>query len=521
MSKKYFLFFIISFLISSSVQARLLDQDWDRHGDFDRLVSCGVVAKPFYGSQPWSEKIIKKALQNIKNNQGTMSCSQADVTEILNRFNKDIYANDQKTLIKPVEKISVFYDYVTGGNSQYTDNRRGLIDARVNTFSENTTQLVGGAGQNFSFRSNHYFSWYGQDVFLQPRFGFVSNEALLTMQQAYAHFNFFKTSLVVGRSPVLWGQGASGGFLFTTNARPLDVIQLSNAEGFRLPWLLKHLGKWKFSFLFGTLGPEQRYPWTLFSGLNIGYKPADFVEFNLSHIIHFGGEGAPDLSFSNGVQEFFGFIPFLSQTTINSANKLTALNMRFFIDRFMGFQGYIDYAMDDSTLTGGLKAWKKHFTVNSSYLLGLYFTRPFGSLSDQMRFEFTRIGHITYRHSLFHDGWTINDYIIGHAAGPDSYRVRASWTHDWVDKNRQTQLVMQWTKRDNNNYDVSDDGLEDIVLADKPSEHRYTVNLVQSLTRRNITGQFMLGYEFIHDYQFQNGDKAHAAHMGLELGYLF
>jgi len=510
------------FFISSQTEARLLDTDWDEQLAFDQLVSCGLVEKPFYGQRPWTHQTIIRSLESVKSFSGHSACSQEVVDGLLRNFEdyrktlSSSQPNDQSKIhIKPIEGISFSYNYLSGGSLSYVNNNRGTVDAIANTFLENTAQKVRGEGHNVLFSSAHYFSWYGQDLYLEPLLGVLGSndllrvdDAVVTWQQAYAHFNKWRMDMIVGRSPVLWGQGEHGGLLFTDNARPLDVIQLTNAQPVRFPWLFGRLGVFKFSFVFGTLGPEQFFPHTLFSGLSLGYKPASFLEFNLSHVLQFGGEGAPDLGFTTGLREFFGFIPGISQTAVRGGNKITGFNLRFFADRLMGLQGYLEYAMDDSNLSGGSAALKKHFTANSSYLVGLFFTRPFGLTVDSLRVEMTRFGQIAYRHSLYDGGWTINQHIIGHPSGPDSYSARVAWEHDWSTFRDRSKVFFQWTSRDSDTYQVSADGYTETVLNEGPSEQRYAAMAEHAFDWMRLQWKVGAGFEIIQNYRYVEGNRS-------------
>jgi len=55
----------------------------------------------------------------------------------------------------------------------------------------------------------------------------------------------FNLELEVGRDSLWWGPGYNGALLMTNNARPFDLVKLSNAYPYRIPWI----GLLKFIFL--------------------------------------------------------------------------------------------------------------------------------------------------------------------------------------------------------------------------------------------------------------------------------
>ena len=79
----------------------------------------------------------------------------------------------------------------------------------------------------------------------------------------------------------------------TNNARPFDLIKLSNPQ----PFLLPFFGPFKVNLFVSSLDYGQPYiekP-TLY-GLRLNFKPHPILEFGLSQIAIFDGEGRKSLS---------------------------------------------------------------------------------------------------------------------------------------------------------------------------------------------------------------------------------
>ncbi len=536
MYKKFFFIFVlfISLIHINIVDARIMTSEWDLRADYERLVSCGVLSTPFYGQRLWTAGAIAKELQGIKTEDFPEYCSLEEIQETLSRFEEFIKKQDyiiqkakgSKPYLGLVESLSSSYFFLSGGSSPYPNNNRGQIDAVINTFRENTAGKVRGTGHTLAFSSEHEFAWKGQRLFLMPRFSFTFNnqlsahrETLATVQQGYFLFDFWKLNAVLGRAPVIWDQGEYGGFLFSENARPLDHIQITNAQLFRLPWVFKYLGKWKLSVIFGNLGPEEFFSWGYFSGMSIGLKPTKNLEFNVSHIMQYGGEGSPSMSVGNWFQEFFGFIPMISQSAINSSNKISAIHMRYSFSRLMGMQLYFDYAMDDSN-SGSARAYKKHFLHNSSYQGGIYFPRFLNSFRDTLRLEYTTTSHIANRHGTFANGWTINQNIIGDPLGSDGNRAKINWGHRWSDKTS-SRLNLMWQGRESNVYTLSADNLDVIITTDGPEEDRFTFYWVQKINWNPWQVELGAGYEYIRNYQFVAGSSQSVGFILTGVKYIF
>jgi len=488
---------------------------------YERLISCHEIVPRFYGQRQWSSQDIYEDIKSIETQNLKGICSKNEIHQILSKLSPFVSSLENKlkkniSLSMP-ENGSIDYLFLSGGDSTFRANGRGQINTAINTFRENKLGQVAGIGHQLSIMSDHelLINQLKLTAFLQLRADILFSNQLdnvddsrFTAQQSYLLVEPWKLKIIAGRAPVIWGQNQYGGFLFSENVRPLDHFQMTHSPG-SLPNILRYLGKWKTSFIFGTLGPEQNHPWALFSGLSIGLKPHDNFEMNLSHIFQFGGEGAPKIGFGMAMQELFGFIPFgISQTSQGGTNKITAINFRWFWHKFMGSQFYLGYLADDSNLTGGPTALKKHFSHNSSYNFGIYLTRPFNSLKDSFRFDLKSTGPISYRHSTFQSGWTENKNIVGDALGPDAWQLSAQWHHEWTEL-YESQIDVIWKRRESNTYNVSADGYSAFIAQDGPEEIRTALISGNIFNLKHFKINTQLGYELINNYQFIQGNTKH------------
>lgn len=506
----FFFFFVLTPFLA---KAKVIASDWPYLRVYEKLVSCGEISVPFYGQRLWTEKEISRQLRSIDPDNPRGTCPPDTLRSFLEKMRPLSDKNVEKEIsnVTWLKQAGFEYELLSGDSSPYPANDVGFIDADIRTFNENEGGRFLGEGHGFALSSQHEFYFKPLRVlgFVEPRADLLVSESFqsisdqrLTFQQAYAFFAPWKLQINVGRSPLVWGQGEYGGFLFTENARPLDHIEITHVP-FRLPSFLKYIGKLKLTYVFGTLGPEQTYPWTLFTGLSIGVKPIEQFEFIVSHVVQFGGQGAPSITPSAGIRDFFGFIPFISQSAQSGSNKLTSLNTRVFFNSLYGFQGYLEYFMDDANLSGQGAAMRKHFFHNSSYQTGFYLTRFLNSPDDALRVEFTSTAPITYRHGIFQSGWTANRDIIGNALGPDGLRLQANWSHDWTET-LTTDLRASWASRKADRYAVAANGLDVSVTQDNPAESRYSLFLKGSYVFKNpsFAADLGFGYEYVLNYHF-------------------
>ncbi|OVE81894.1 hypothetical protein BVY03_02455 [bacterium K02(2017)] len=533
--RKFFYFFLFVFIFVPLIShSKLVDQNFPYLDEYNRLVSCEIIDRPFYGQRFWTESKIAAQLSKIDVNKVSAHCPGLDVQSVLNQLKPFL---DQQKLIKKnkgthfkwIDKLSTSYRFLPKGDSNYNNNNRGQINSIINTFREDKQGEVLGLGHALKINSAHNFSYKFQELVMKPAFDvLVSNsfnqihDYRFTLDEGYLLFDVWHFNILLGRAPVIWGQRPEGGPIFTLNSRAIDQIQITHKNPFRLPWFFKHFGTLKVSTIAGNLGPDQQtFSWNYFAGLSLGIKPIKHLEYNLSHIFQFGGTGNGIPGIIPFTREFLGFFPQFSDVGIRGTNKLTELNMRYYIPSLMGFQGYLSYFMDDSNVSNG-PAFKKHFLHNSSYQAGFFISCFAFSCSDIVRAEFTSSSPIAFRHNEFLDGWTINKNIIGDPSGPDSYRFFVTWKRDWS-QFLKTRLKLQWISRENKTYTINANGISVDTTFDGPAENRYTVLASHQYqfpqTRYRMNGA--IGYEYIKNYQFVANASVNSFLLELGLSYLF
>lgn len=511
------LFFLlcVSIFSEQNAYAQMIEPNSQVFVFYRKLISCGVIRDAFYGQHDWTEQEVRAKVSSLSTVES--KCSADDVESWKNFILNKIPERKKRVQLDALKEAQFRYSYLPGGDTRYTNNNRGVIDAIANTFREGQQGRLLGVGNQIDLMSQHRFFWGDQSFVLAPRFSLLFSknlnsydDALVTLDQGYGLFEFWKLRALVGRSNIPWGQGHDGGMIFSSNARNIDHLYLTHKNPFRLPFFLKHLGQWKWSYVFGNLGPDQFFPWTSFTGFSLSLKPATMIEIGLSHIFEFGGRGSNDLSPTNGLREFFGFVPAfgISNSSGLGSNKLTSVQARLNFPSFMAGQAYFEYFMDDSNV-GQFDGWAKHFAHNSSYKLGVLFDCFFESCRDSVRLEFTRNSPIAYRNGEFLSGWSLNQQILGHPAGPDSNRFLVSWNRDWNELwQSRLDLILTW--RESNQYVLSADGLHAFVSVDGAEENRKTLQAFLARSLGDFELSFLGGYEFIKNRGFVLGQNLHS-----------
>jgi hypothetical protein len=183
----------------------------------------------------------------------------------------------------------------------------------------------------------------------------------------------------VGRDSLRWGPGYHGALLMTNNARPFDLIKLSNPH----PFLLPLLGPFKFNLFLSRLDyGAPSIPNPLLYGLRLNFKPHPLVEFGISHIAIFEGEGRKDLSFSDYVSILYSNRNLSGKLESNQEVAIDLVLRWPDFDKFLplarSLKFYGEYGAEDTGFLPDRRA----------YLLGLLFNDLFLTGRIDLRLEY-------------------------------------------------------------------------------------------------------------------------------------
>ncbi len=205
------------------------------------------------------------------------------------------------------------------------------------------------------------------------------------------------------------------------------MVRITNPSPVLLPWFLKYLGPFRFDVFWSKLEKDRVVAEPYLAGLRLNIKPLPWLEIGGSRTVIFGGEGRPDVNFSD-------FITILGGKNLSGdeddSDQIAALDARIRLPFLGGAELYGEYGGEDEA---------GHFLSNLSWLAGLYLPRlePTGRLS--LRAEYADLSHIDdnspawYRHGIYRSGYTYEGKILGHPAGgaaKDYYGELGAWLGD-------------------------------------------------------------------------------------------
>lgn len=413
----------------------------------DDLVAWGLVTSDISATKPYSRgdfaQLIAEARAAYDKNpaaRGAPVVAYA-LQYLTDRFSDDIDAlsadgASRRVQLRLIDELQLGYFNYEGERRTTAPNPR--IDADIQPFIAYREGRTFREGQNLALESRHWFSlgdalgvyYQGRLFATDPRTstgldGDVNYETL----RFYARLTKWNVNLLVGKDGMVWGTGARGNLMFSSNAKPvgsfktLPLIQFSNQHPIRLPWILHGLGPMRYVLFISRLDEDRRdFARPYLVGLRLNFKSGKNSEFGFSHSYIAGGEGSPaSFSLLDGVAEFFfirrneGFIfAFRGATTggENGANHIMGVDFKL---RFPGIryaEFYNEIYFDDFTFN-----LSTTINRNIAYLGGFFLPRVTEDGRVSLRVEYTHTGSIWYGNVPFSGGFTFDRRIFGSDLG--------------------------------------------------------------------------------------------------------
>jgi hypothetical protein len=514
--------------------------DSSYYRELDKLVAFGLIVPPIRGQRPYPRsefaRMTAEAIANIEKHESESDRSldsyvkyrkrkwQIDISvdRLKEEFREeliDMGAMDGGVMtfrLHPLEKLYIYNRYLNSPPTQLPrSNGRGGLDAIVNPLGDYNLgrHPIDGGTSAYEpvarFQATKFWSAYVRPRFEVDLFRTGDMQGHAYLQNLYTTFRAGNFSLKVGRDSMAWGFGDRGSLLFSTNPRPLDGFWLTNPKPARLPWVFKHLGRWRYTLYATNLGPGYSQKWAWLTGYKLSLAPAKYVELGLGHAVMIGGEGTPAPSAVDVVGEFIGFRPTgtdpLNPNLVNFSNHMFEAEMMVRIPQLRGTEIYGSFALEDKW-----KSITKTLRHGMSYMGGIYLPAINSSGSLDLRAEYIWTCPLQYRHGMYNAGYTLNRKLIGSDAGPDANTLHVLLRHT-LSKDLWYGLTVDWDYRSSDTWTetTQPNGLAgDIVkVASGPTEERFRgVFDVSWRMRKNLKLNFSTGYERVLNLSFVDGN---------------
>ena len=416
----------------------------------EKLEGLGVITAGFEGSRPWSRLEVGRMLGSAEEGKISLVADEL-LARLRTEFAPEINElnSSSKEVVRyfhPVDEVTLGYEYRDGSDSQiprinssqfaldYNRNGRRAADGH-----NVETEFAGSARYGLLLGTWHPLAEVGE-----------GEGSTLRLADGGITCSVGPIDLFAGRQELWWGQGRHGSLVLTNNARPLDMIRITNPSPITFPWFFKYLGPFRFDVFWSRLEAERVVPNPYFAGLRLSIKPTSWIELGASRTALFGGEGRPGVNLSD-------FLTILAGKNLSGAqdtsDQIAALDARLRLPFLRGAELYHEWGGEDES--GG-------FISNMSRIYGLYLPVIEPSARASFRFEFADLSHVDsnspiwYQHGIYGSGYTYDGLIIGHHVGGNS---------------RDFYSELSWLQSANLSYDISLDIEQRGVHADVNERH--------------------------------------------------
>ncbi|MBU1205458.1 MAG: capsule assembly Wzi family protein [Proteobacteria bacterium] len=390
----------------------LLDSALSSTKPYSRLEAARLMAE---AQKKWEERRTQKISSDF--------AEKELIPSLLERLKKELKVelielgvgegSRAPTYLKPVDEVVLKYIYQTdnavirpqsANPPQHTIypiyNNDGIVYQKHHNFSAE----IQGEGRLW----NH-FSLYYRPILKT----FEGEEVKVELEKGYLKIEGARIELQVGRDSLWWGPGYHGALLMTNNARPFDLIKISNPH----PFLLPILGPFKFNVFLSRLDyGEPSVPNPLLYGLRLNIKPHPIFDLGISQVAIFGGDGRTDLSYGDYLEILYsnrnleGRKESNQQVSVDFSLRWPNFDKILPIARSLKFYG--EWGAEDTGYPPDRRAYILGLVLNDLLLFGGMTLRfEYANTSDQY------VPHAWYTHGSYPPVY--HNRIFGHHVGSD------------------------------------------------------------------------------------------------------
>lgn len=397
----------------------------------DKLAGLGLIDSALQGSRPYTRmEAARQTLEASRNSERRATLPVA--RELIRRLNMELHQQlvelgalqgiPATTYFKPLVDWQLSYINKDGDDSTYAVQGPqipgGRIDARQYALNYNNFGIEYEDGHNAQLvfeteaRLGTWLFMNLRPLLLYhdtPQTG--DDSSTFKLLEGTVALGLGPLEFSVGRQSLWWGQGRHGSLVLTNNVKPLDMLRLTNPNPALLPWIFEALGPFRFDLFVSRLEEDRVVPEPYFGGLRVELKPFPWLSLAGSRTVMFGGEGRPNVGFSD-------FMTILGGQNLSgnddTSNSIAAIDARIKIPAVWGLELYGELGGEDEA--GG-------FIANTAYLGGIYLPQVEPSGRASLRFEYADLSQIDsnspvwYRHGIYQSGYTYKNQIMGHHAG--------------------------------------------------------------------------------------------------------
>ena len=525
MRLKYLLFLISYILLTAyanpvSAVSPNVPPESDFYDKLEKLQSFGLIDNFVSGIKPLSrEEFARQIKEAVKNRGADPGFDKKLADEIIDYLKKEF---KEELREEKKEAVVRMWDESSTGIVELND----YPTAHLETDALNRPLVANRAGENLEKGFNSVTDLKGWIEF--PKFASIYLEPKMIFRQRENHFNLDiprgnlklghnNFELELGRDVQMWGFGHSGQMQLSDNIRGLTMVKLSNPYPTYLPWIFKHLGQMKFSYLFSVLENQRDHAYPTFWAMALMFKPSRYFEWGIGRTTMLGGKGLSGGNFWDYFFEGVIGIRAFDTTKTNVGNSSYAAYFLFNFPFLRNSQIYFDGYFED----WGIKDLKTGiaFTRDLAFLTGINIPRLNGSGTLGLRTEFVKTTQITYRHGFYTDGYTYLQNIMGHQIGPNALGTYTKFSL-MPNTKFQISLDFNYERHGRLGIDQYSNPLPPDIF-EKPEDRYILIFSAEKALSEKLRIKASIGYDRIVNYSFKSGINKNETVAEMELKYRF
>lgn len=378
--------------------------------DLEKLEAEGLLASGILTSRPISRAEAARLIREAESGQPSVAAAR-----IIQKLKKE-FAPDEalpSTYFRPFEEARFKYIYSDGTPHFLNINNKGDIIGNGSNFR---------AGLSSDARALGALAFYLNPEIRYPE-GPATEDAEVVLVEGYGSITLWNIELTAGRQSLWWGPGFHGALLLSDNARPFDLIKLTNPKPVTLPWIFKYIGPIKLTGFVTMLEEDRDFANPYLAGLRLDLKPHPNVNIGIARVAMFGGAGR---HVDAGV--VWDVITAGNENVAGEpGNQLGSVDLKVVLP--FDFQKVVVYG----ELGGEDEAGNLPSRV--AYIMGAYLPGVLGLERLDLRVDYaqTYIGNypgVWYQHHVYTSGYTYDGRIIGHHMGTDAKDLFMSATYE-------------------------------------------------------------------------------------------
>lgn len=390
----------------------------------EKLDGLGYIQELPRGFKPYSRMQIAEMLAKI--DAGKAGSTPAYVQQILDycqlEFKDELDAltknKDPKSDIK-LKQYSLEETYYKGNDINYIGPKASFQP--LNTYNN---------GLRYNRHANTVlaFTLEGKPsadfaVSLTPRCLVNSEDTSAELETGYVATKINNVAIQFGKEPLRWGQASHGGLILTNNFKPLTMLKLTNIEPLHFGGLLGKLGDITSTFFLADLENDRtkNNPHEVddasFTGMRLDFMPTKNFTFGIARTSIVGGKGH-----CLSHKDYWNFITGKNAETAETDqwNSIGGIDFRLRLPQINNIQIYGELYGEDQA---------NYLPSKVGETIGLYIPRLSASGDWDANIEYAHTTNVWYVHSLYTDGYTYKNDIIGDAMGTNAKRYYSKLTH--------------------------------------------------------------------------------------------